>query len=294
MILLASAVVPGFHVDGFGPAFWGAVGAGAPGHADPGGRQGLQGARRPRRASLKAWRLRKSVYFGAPASAAVLSGWLAPLLAGLAIAAGFVAAFGCAGLASELALRRLSVPAASAGSRIAPAPENPPASACAPASRSLSPADSAPRAYKRPSLRLQPQKRWPLPQRLRIQLLSGRNVSRPRENPSACVARSQRRVHAIFQALGRGQAGNRAAESLPPGSTGSGVTRIVRIRIHRKLLVWSSRPAIRLRARNSRDRTLDSVMPRTEAISTLLNSSKAESISTCRSLAGSRSTQART
>ncbi|MGA2755339.1 MAG: phage holin family protein [Terracidiphilus sp.] len=25
MILLASAVVPGFHVDGIGPAFWGAV-----------------------------------------------------------------------------------------------------------------------------------------------------------------------------------------------------------------------------------------------------------------------------
>jgi putative membrane protein len=25
MILLASAVVPGFHVDGLGPAFWGAV-----------------------------------------------------------------------------------------------------------------------------------------------------------------------------------------------------------------------------------------------------------------------------
>ncbi|MGA3101223.1 MAG: phage holin family protein [Terracidiphilus sp.] len=25
MILLASAVVPGFHVNGFGPAFWGAV-----------------------------------------------------------------------------------------------------------------------------------------------------------------------------------------------------------------------------------------------------------------------------
>ncbi len=25
MILLASAVVPGFHVSGFGPAFWGAV-----------------------------------------------------------------------------------------------------------------------------------------------------------------------------------------------------------------------------------------------------------------------------
>jgi putative membrane protein len=25
MILLASAIVPGFHVSGFGPAFWGAL-----------------------------------------------------------------------------------------------------------------------------------------------------------------------------------------------------------------------------------------------------------------------------
>ena len=37
-------------------------------------------------------------------------------------------------------------------------------------------------------------------------------------------------------------------------------------------------PAIRLRARNRRERTLDSVMPRTEAISTLESSSKAESM----------------
>ena len=61
--------------------------------------------------------------------------------------------------------------------------------------------------------------------------------------------------------------------------------------LHLKLLVCSSNPAIRLRARNSLDRTLDSLMPSTDAISTLVSSSKAESISTWRSLAGNCSTQ---
>src|ERR1035441_2770892 len=49
-------------------------------------------------------------------------------------------------------------------------------------------------------------------------------------------------------------------------------------RVHRKFLGCWRRSAIRLRARKSRERTLDSVMLRTAAISTLESSSKEESI----------------
>lgn len=124
--------------------------------------------------------------------------------------------------------------------------------------------------------------------------------SRPMQQAGAARGLMKSSFHAIFQARGRRQTSNQMQRcfSFSCSSSKCGaclrIKGILRMRIHRRFLECCSRSAIRFRARNSRERTLDSVIPRTEAISTLVNSSNAERTITSRSFVGSRSTQERT